>query len=91
MAGDGWHNGNHEAFLLSYTPDSVFDPKPIYIPPVIPEPETYMMFLGGLGLIGFLARRRLPIKMPEMVPSRFNVSLLKRFMILTGSFLFFGT
>lgn len=58
MAGDGWHNGNHEAFLLSYTPDTVFDPKPIYIPPVIPEPETYMMFLGGLGLIGFLARRR---------------------------------
>ncbi len=24
----------------------------------VPEPETYMMMLGGLGLIGFAARRR---------------------------------
>jgi probable HAF family extracellular repeat protein len=57
MAGHGSHNGNEEAFLLSYTPDTVFDPKPIYIPPV-PEPETYLMLLGGLGLMGYLARRR---------------------------------
>ncbi|MBK6957262.1 MAG: PEP-CTERM sorting domain-containing protein [Nitrosomonas sp.] len=57
MVGEGMHNGNLEAFLLSYTPDTVFDPKPIYIPPV-PEPETYLMLLGGLGLIGYLVRRR---------------------------------
>ena len=57
MVGDGIHNGHYEAFLLSYTPDTVFDPKPIYIPPV-PEPETYLMLLAGLGLIGFIARRR---------------------------------
>jgi probable HAF family extracellular repeat protein len=57
MAGYGHHNGNLEAFLLSYTPDTVFDPKPIYIPPV-PEPETYLMLLSGLGLIRYLARRR---------------------------------
>jgi len=24
----------------------------------VPEPETYAMMLGGLGLLGFMARRR---------------------------------
>jgi len=28
------------------------------IPGVIPEPETYAMLLAGLGLLGFVARRR---------------------------------
>ncbi len=58
IAGYGNHNGNKEAFLLSYTPDTVFTPSPIFIPPPIPEPETYLMLLGGLGLIGYLVRRR---------------------------------
>ncbi|HRB97013.1 MAG TPA: PEP-CTERM sorting domain-containing protein [Nitrosomonas sp.] len=51
-------------FLLSYTPDTIFDPQP-YVPsspivPIspIPEPQTYAMLLAGLGLIGFMARRR---------------------------------
>ncbi|TXI37936.1 MAG: DUF3466 family protein [Nitrosomonas sp.] len=57
IAGYGHHQGHDEAFLLSYTSDTVFDPKPIYIPPV-PEPETYLMLLGGLGLIGYMSRRR---------------------------------
>ncbi|AZP14594.1 PEP-CTERM sorting domain-containing protein [Undibacterium parvum] len=26
--------------------------------PAIPEPSSYAMLLGGLGLFGFLARRR---------------------------------
>lgn len=30
----------------------------------IPEPETYLMMLGGLGVVGFLARRR-KVKEPE--------------------------
>ena len=57
IVGYGSHNGNYEAFLLSYTSDTVFDPKPIYIP-LVPEPETYLMLLAGLGLLGFMARRR---------------------------------
>jgi len=27
-------------------------------PTAIPEPETYAMMLAGLGLLGFIARRR---------------------------------
>ena len=45
IVGSGYHHGNPEAFLLSYIP-------------AVPEPEIYLMLLGGLGLIGFLARRR---------------------------------
>lgn len=29
-----------------------------YVAAPVPEPETYAMLLGGLGLLGFLARRR---------------------------------
>ena len=25
---------------------------------IVPEPETYAMLLAGLGLLGFIARRR---------------------------------
>ena len=58
MVGFGTNKeGGTEAFLLSYTADTVFAPQPIYIPPV-PEPETYMMLLAGLGLIGWFVRRR---------------------------------
>ena len=28
------------------------------ITPAVPEPETYAMFMAGLGLMGFMARRR---------------------------------
>ena len=58
IVGSGVHNGHTEAFLLSYTPDTVFTPSPIFIPPPVPEPEAYAMLLAGLGLIGFMARRR---------------------------------
>ena len=40
--------GNTYTFSLTQTP----------VAGVVPEPETYAMFLAGLGLMGFMARRR---------------------------------
>lgn len=57
IVGSGIHNGVNSGFILSYTADTIFDPNPIFIPQV-PEPETYAMLLAGLGMIGFMARRR---------------------------------
>ena len=28
------------------------------VPPPIPEPETYALMIAGLGVVGFVARRR---------------------------------
>lgn len=59
IVGNGMHNGVHTGFLLSYTSDTIFNPDPIFIPVVpVPEPETYAMFLAGLGLIGFMTSRK---------------------------------
>lgn len=44
IVGSGTLHGHKEAFLLSPFP--------------VPEPETYAMLLAGLGLLGFMARRR---------------------------------
>ena len=45
------HGGQILAAGLSY------DAKISAFPSVVPEPETYAMFLAGLGLMGFMARR----------------------------------
>ncbi|OQW40794.1 MAG: hypothetical protein A4S08_04050 [Proteobacteria bacterium SG_bin4] len=54
------------SFLLSFTPDTVFNPNPIFRPelpdipipqPPVPEPQTYAMLLAGLGLVGLMRRR----------------------------------
>jgi probable HAF family extracellular repeat protein len=48
------NTGSEHGFLLSYTPDTIFDPQQ-YIPSSpIPEPSTYLMLLAGLGLLGFV-------------------------------------
>ncbi|WP_165872545.1 MULTISPECIES: PEP-CTERM sorting domain-containing protein [unclassified Nitrosomonas] len=60
IIGTGDHGDiRNTAFLLSYTPDTIFDPQPIFIPgppppPPIPEPTTWLMLLVGLELIGFM-------------------------------------
>ena len=33
-----------------------------YTPTAVPEPETYAMLLAGLGVVGFIARRRKQVK-----------------------------
>ncbi len=54
-------------FLLSYTSDTVFTPNPIYIPP-IPEPQTFIMWIAGIGLISFVALRKRKISRQSVVP-----------------------
>jgi PEP-CTERM motif-containing protein len=48
-----WYSGGGS----SYTPGTYAQDQ-LYLTPV-PEPETYAMMLAGLGLMGFIARRRM--------------------------------
>jgi|CXWL01.1.fsa_nt_gi probable HAF family extracellular repeat protein len=55
IVGAGILHGQNAAYVLS--PFSI-PPYPVTTVYSIPEPETYAMLLVGLGLIGFMARRR---------------------------------
>jgi len=57
IVGAGYHDGRLEAFLLSFSPDTVF-PFITTAPVPVPEPEAYAMMLAGFSLLGFLAHRR---------------------------------
>jgi hypothetical protein len=51
---------NLDSFTLNYGASSdavLYSTTPSTTPPV-PEPETYALMLGGLGVVGWLARRR---------------------------------
>lgn len=52
---NGGNIPNYSNLTMFYDPSLVINPN--VITPV-PEPETYAMMLGGLGLIGFMATRR---------------------------------
>ena len=53
----------HDSILLSaaglhFSPGSRILIDVAFLPTPVPEPDTYAMLLAGLGLVGFLARRR---------------------------------
>lgn len=43
---------------LHYTPAGGIESSGSYSVTAVPEPETYALMLGGLGLVGWMARRR---------------------------------
>ena len=52
-AGDTIRNGGERgAYRITFSSDSAFAVT------AVPEPETYAMLMAGLGLMGFIARRR---------------------------------
>jgi choice-of-anchor A domain-containing protein len=57
--GSGHLEGSIIAKGMSTKVEIGFEPYKPYLPTSpVPEPETYAMLLAGLGLVGFLARRR---------------------------------
>ncbi|MBS0424584.1 MAG: PEPxxWA-CTERM sorting domain-containing protein [Proteobacteria bacterium] len=66
IVGTGEHSNTYQSFLLTMTDDPNFYAnyvtvpfsEPAIVPPPVPEPQTYAMLLAGLGLVGFMARRR---------------------------------
>lgn len=51
-------------FIIAYgdgTGDQDFDDMVLGVTAAIPEPETYALLLAGLGVVGFVARRRRPV------------------------------
>jgi hypothetical protein len=55
-AGGGHLEGNIIAKAMTAKVEIGFEPFHPTSP--VPEPETYAMLLAGLGLVGFMARRR---------------------------------
>lgn len=49
---------DYGAIRLEDHPTSTINMLGAHIIPVVPEPETYAMLLAGLGLLGFVARRK---------------------------------
>ena len=49
---------NDNGWIVGYAHNSITGAEHAFLLTPVPEPETYAMFLAGLGLMGFMARRR---------------------------------
>ncbi|MBY0557539.1 MAG: choice-of-anchor A family protein [Burkholderiaceae bacterium] len=58
LFGTGHLEGTIVANSISSAVEVGWEPYKGYVAAPVPEPETYAMLLGGLGLVGVLARRR---------------------------------
>lgn len=54
------------SFYLTSFQDTTNGVVPVTPLPAVPEPETYAMLLAGLGILGFVARRRKQIQKPKI-------------------------
>ena len=54
-----WARGiNDKGWIVGNVHNSISDVNHAFLLTPVPEPETYAMLLAGLGLLGFMARRR---------------------------------
>jgi hypothetical protein len=58
IGSNGSFNGFGNPTFVPGILGNALEATPVYLVAPIPEPETYAMMLAGLGLIGFIARRR---------------------------------
>ncbi|WP_343728277.1 choice-of-anchor A family protein [Duganella sp.] len=58
LRGAGHLEGNIIANAMNGTVEIGYEPFKGYIPSAVPEPASYAMLLGGLGLMGLVTRRR---------------------------------
>lgn len=58
--GNGWSLGDADSLYFTAGPDEERDGVlgRLNVAAPVPEPETYAMMLAGLGLVGFMAKRR---------------------------------